>query len=179
MIRSIFYDNVRTLFDTRLSTTQVEGFEAILNATESLPIQWQAYILATAWHETAKTMQPVQEWKQGLNKKYGITDPETGKKYFGRGHVQLTWRHNYQKAGDELGIDLVHKPELALVMTNSVRIMVDGMIQGWFTGKKLSNYLNDERTDYINARRIINGNDRAATIAQYARFFEQSLLAAA
>jgi predicted chitinase len=31
--------------------------------------------------------------------------------YYGRGLVQLTWRNNYKKMGDLLGLDLVHHPK--------------------------------------------------------------------
>lgn len=52
--------------------------------------------------------------------------------------------------------------------------MVDGMEAGRFTGKKLSDYLPG---DYVNARRIINGTDKAEQIAGYARQFEAALKA--
>jgi hypothetical protein len=55
------------------------------------------------------------------------------------------------------------------------KIMSLGMYQGLFTGRKLSDYINDTKKDYVNARRIINGTDRAQMIADYATSFEQVL----
>ena len=55
---------------------------------------------------------------------------------------------------------------------------VDGMIRGWFTGRKLLDYIDGDRRDYVNARRIINGTDRAQVIAGYAMAFERALRAA-
>jgi hypothetical protein len=56
--------------------------------------------------------------------------------------------------------------------------MFVGMEEGWFTGKKLSDYINGGKADYYGARGIINGKDRAAEIATYAKAFEAALRAA-
>jgi hypothetical protein len=58
------------------------------------------------------------------------------------------------------------------------RIASLGMRQGLFTGRKLATYINDAQCDYVNARRIINGTDRAQDIAGYAQTFETALRAA-
>jgi hypothetical protein len=49
------------------------------------------------------------------------------------------------------------------------------MTKGLFTGKKLNDYINNTKTDYVNARKIINGLDRANLIASYAKVFETAL----
>lgn len=177
-----FFDEVR-IDHGPLKVAQVEGFNALLRAMESWPVSWVAYGLATAWHETAATMQPIKErggaayFKklydiQGQNpalaKRLGNTQPGDGVKYAGRGYVQLTGRANYAKYGIEATPDDAMKPEVA------ARILVDGMTKGRFTGKKLSDYLPG---DYANARRIINGLDRAAHIAKLAEGFEEALTA--
>ncbi len=64
--RPFFYDRVRvTLFGGRLQPPQVQGLEAILDHWEKTSAakddRWLAYMLATAFHETARTMQPVRE----------------------------------------------------------------------------------------------------------------------
>jgi putative chitinase len=53
-----------------------------------------------------------------------------------------------------------------------------GMINGMFTGKKLKDYFHDVSADWVNARRIINGLDRANDIAAYAKKFLAALEAA-
>lgn len=175
--KTSFYATMREKFGP-LKQSQVDGFEAILNEWEAQgleDIRWLAYILATAWHETAKTMQAIEEYGKGKGRKYGKPDPVTGKVYYGRGFVQLTWNFNYKKMGKALGIDLYNKPELTLDTAIATKIMFDGMVLGSFTGKRLGNYFNDKKEDWINARKIINGLDRAERIAEYAKTFYQAL----
>jgi len=148
-----------------------------------IPVSWLAYVLATTYHETAATMQPIAEYGKGAGRSYGEPDPETGQTYYGRGYVQLTWEENYQKAQgcvvdlNTLACDvpLVMQPDLALTPWVAAQVAIVGMTEGWFTGKKLSDYLTDTMTDYVNARRIINGTDKAQTIAAYAIEVEDAL----
>lgn len=176
--RKSFYDNIRPLFG-KLSQKQVDGMEAILDKWEKenyKDLRWLAYILATTFHETAKTMQPVKEWGRGKGHPYGEPDPKTGHRYYGRGFVQLTWGYNYLRLGKLLGIDLYENPELACDTKIATDILFTGMIQGMFTGKALGQYFNDDETDWINARKIVNGKDRAELIAKYAVHFHHALL---
>ena len=170
MDRKEFYSEMRrTLSKGALIQPQVDGIEAILDEWEERDLhdlRWLAYILATAWHETAYTMQPIEEYGKGRGKAYPP--------YYGRGHVQLTWQANYKAMSNMLGIDLVSKPEMALDMQTSIKIMFDGMIRGMFTGKGLADYFNAD-TDWINARRIINGTDAAKEIARHAMHFYEAL----
>ena len=105
---AIFFDYVRdSLFSGSLNQEQVDGMEAILTGWEThLDDQdpcFLAYMLATTYHETAQSMQPVEEYGKGEGMAYGSPDPETGQTYFGRGFVQLTWRDNYARADREAG----------------------------------------------------------------------------
>lgn len=157
------------------------GAEAIIKHWKSKKLltdkRWLAYILATAYHETAHTFEPVREIGRGKLRPYGRKRKQTGEPYtidqiyYGRGHVQLTWYENYDKFGKLLGIDLLNNPDLALDMTTSIRIMFTGMTRGLFTGVNLSRYFNDEREDWVNARKIINGTDKAEMIAEYGKEF--------
>ncbi len=70
-------------------------------------------------------------------------------------------------------------------MPHAVAIMFDGMKEGWFTGKSLDDYIDDidesdaeDLREYIAARRIINGTDKAATIGRLALLFEKAIKAA-
>mgnify|MGYP001602894403 FL=1 len=110
-------------------------------------IEQAAYVLATVKHETAGTFLPIKEFGEGKGKKYGLQDPTTGQTYFGRGYVQLTWAFNYERFTGLLGHDLVNNPDLALLPDVAYEIMIEGMIKGIFTGKKLSDYMNEDKTD--------------------------------
>ena len=170
-----FFAAIRPLFGGKLKQAQVDGLNAILAATSTLPRSYRAYILATAYHETAHTMQPIREYGKGKGRKYGVID-QTGKAPYGRGYVQLTWRDNYLRADRELGLGgrLAADYDLALDPAISAQILVEGMLDGWFTGGALKDYLPG---DYVGARRIVNGTDRAQQIAGYAAAFEAALVA--
>lgn len=184
--RAKFYDSVRaSLFRGKIAQHQVDGTDLILDAWETAPmlrpgrtepdLRWLAYMLATAFHETAKTMQPIKEFGLGHGHRYGIPDPETGHTYYGRGLVQLTWRDNYEKFSKLLGIDLVHDPNKACDPHVAVEVMRIGMRDGLFTGKKLSGYFGGTVENWVEARRIINGTDCAEQIADYGRKFYAAL----
>jgi putative chitinase len=190
--RKYFFDSVRSsLFEGSMNQSQVQGLEAILTEWEKrslTDIRWLAYILATAYHETARTMQPIEENGKGKGYRYGkkikrsrITYSFPDKIYFGRGYVQLTWYENYETMGRLLGIDLLNTPELALHSNIATKILFEGMTKGNshfgdFTGKSLENYFNDKKEDWVNARRIINATDKAELIASYGKKFYQALL---
>ena len=188
-----FFAKIKPLFGGKLTQGQVDGMNAIFSAFETKGVddmRWQAYMLATVYHECAKTMQPIREnggaayfkkmyditgARPSLARANGNTAVGDGAKYYGRGYVQLTWKDNYKRAGVYLGIDLVANPDLALVPEHAAQIMCIGMLDGWFTGKKLGDYFTDQKTDWVNARRIINGTDKAQTIAGYAQAFYSAL----
>ncbi|WP_050596705.1 hypothetical protein [Mesorhizobium ciceri] len=147
-----------------------------------------AYVLATAYHETAHTMKPIYE--RGARAYFNKYEPGTkigktlgnavkgdGYLFRGRGYVQLTGRTNYARAGRELAIDLLRQPDLALLSSNAAQIIVLGMVEGWFTGKKLADYITLAKSDFKNARRIINGTDDADLIAGYAVQYDALLIA--
>lgn len=135
-----------------------------------------AYILATAYWETARTMEPVRE-------AYFLGEPRAtayrkGLRYYpwyGRGFVQLTWEVNYKKAGEKLGRDFLSDPDAVMDAGVSAKIIVLGMMEGWFTGKALPLYVNDKASDYRQARRVVNGMDKADEIAALARAYETAL----
>lgn len=175
--RSKFYKAIRIALFDKLSQLQVDGIEAILNECEAqkvADIRHIAYIFATAYHEgvnlkTGERIVPVIEG--------GSLTYLKSKKYFpyvGRGYVQLTWDYNYKKYSQIMGIDFMAKPELLLEVKNSAFIIVHGMVNGTFTGKKLKDYIG-AKTDFVNARRIINGTDKANLIASHANAFTTAI----
>lgn len=181
------FNVIRSQFG-RLNQSQVDGFNAILKAINEWggdaknPL-YVAYMLATAWHETARTMKPIEEYGKGKGRRYGSNIDINGTRYtglkhfyYGRGYVQLTWLTNYKNMGKILGVDLVNKPELALDHRIASKIMIYGMLNGSFTGKRLSNYLKKGTLEeFKQARRIINGMDKATNIAYQAQAFLQAV----
>lgn len=170
----------------KVNNHQLRGMLAIIEYWESnklfTDMRWLAYILATVYHETGRSFEPIEEVGQGVRKPYGrkikqnlktYTSPD--KIYYGRGLVQLTWYDNYEKFGKLLKLDLLNEPELALNMNTAIIILFKGMTQGLFTGVNLSRYFNDEREDWVSARKIINGNDRADLVALYGKRFYNCL----
>lgn len=131
-----------------------------------------AYVLATAYHESAHSMKPVREMGGEAYLKAKKYYP-----YVGMGYVQLTWKANYEKAGKKLGVDFLSNPKLLLKAEYAAPILVIGSKEGWFTGKKLADYITLYRSDFKGARRIINGMDRAELIADYARQYDALLKA--
>lgn len=181
MDKQAFFTAIRrSLFDNKLSVEQVSGIDAILAAMENRitnAVQ-MAYVLATAYHETGRRMIALREGfarsdtearkiVKRMGYKYATPDPVTGHVYYGRGHVQLTWADNYKRMGARIGVDLYRNPDLALDVENSAKILVDGMEFGLFTGKGLGDYFFGDKNDPVNARRIINGVDKAEMIAGY------------
>ena len=175
--RKVFFDTVRrSLFGYKMDQGQVDGCTAILDFYQErhpCTLPQLAYIMATAYHETAHTMLPIEEYGKGKGKKYGERDPQTGERYYGRGYVQLTWKDNYAKQSKKLGLGdkLVTDPNTVMVQSIALAILFHGCMDGDFTGKALDDYINDDVCDFRNARRVVNGLDRAEDIEKYATRF--------
>ncbi len=180
--RDIYFGEVRhSLFFGALEQVHVDGQNVILavweygaGGTPMTDVRWLAYMLATTYHETACRMWPITE--------YGSDSYLQGKEYWpyiGRGYVMLTWEENYRKASAALGLiderDLVEHPEMALDSLIATRCLFRGMAEGWYTGRKLGQYFNDTKNDPVNARQIINGNDKDDLIAGYHYTFLDAL----
>ncbi len=226
MDRAHFFDAARdSLFDGRLSTSQVTGIEAILDACAEDQIADQrhvAYILATPMIETGGSYEPTDEnlnySESALPAKFGAritlaqarqfgrnathkadqraianiiyggdwgrrqlgnTLPQDGWNFRGRGLVQVTGRRNYDRFGRELGIDLISNPDLATDIKVAAKILVLGMRDGLFTGRALRHYFTQTSSDWVNARQIVNGNDKDDEIAAVAKKFNAALQGAA
>ena len=157
--RQIFFDKVRSSpFHGSLTVGQVDGMNRILDEwirSQMADLRYLAYMLASCFHETAYTMQPIREM--------GGETYLRSKPYYpwvGEGLVQVTWEANAKKFG-------ATAPGQLLFWPACLRPLFDGMTRGMFTGKRLSDYFNATTDDPVNARRIINGTDRAALIAGY------------
>jgi predicted chitinase len=132
-----------------------------------------AYILATTQWETNQTFAPVREayWlDENWRKKHLAYYP-----FYGRGFVQLTWKNNYEKYSSMLDIDMVNEPDIAMQHNVALFVLVHGFKTGTFTGRKITDFIDETKTDFVRARRCINGNDKAHEIAEIAKKFLAAL----
>jgi len=174
------------LGDTRLIIAECDNHDLTRHQT--------AYVLATAFWETGRSMKPIKETVMAHHKDKNPSDSEVIARldrwsakigrttniywrdgWLGRGYVQLTHRRNYEFAGQKLGLDLVNAPEMVMKPDIAARILVQGMMDGWFTGRGLPQYVGNGVKDYINARRVVNGTDKAGEIAAIADQYEAVL----
>lgn len=195
--------NVLQLFKGNYSESQANGIECLFLEWENrdlTDLRWLAYILATAYHETGRRMQPIDELgghayfmdlydvsgsypdRARANGNVNVGD---GALFHGRGFPQLTWRNNYRKMATILtkpkfGVDIEQRPDDAKRLDIAIAIMFEGMLRaeshfGDFTGKALEDYFNATTDDPVNARRVVNGLDKAHEIAGYHRIFLKAL----
>jgi len=176
---SQFFNHYRNQFGA-LTQSKTNGINFLLAnivnddepATNNLSV-WQrqiAYVFATTKHEVADTYLPITEFSNTHCVNY-----DGGCRYKGRGYVQLTHRYNYQTMSGVTGVDLVANPELALDPDIAYHVMSFGMHNGSFTTRRLGDYINNGKTDYYNARRVVNGTDKASLIKGYAEKFQTVL----
>ena len=132
-----------------------------------------AYVIATVEWETARTFKPVREafWLSEEWRKENLRYFP----YYGRGYVQLTWENNYKKYSEILGIDMVTKPDLAMEENVALFVLIHGFKTGAFTGRKITDYINESKTEFIDARRCINGTDHDEDIAKIAEKYLKEL----
>lgn len=192
------WTSVRAIFGGKLTQDQVDGLNTILDTLNSVEFRVTdkrvaAYIFATSFWETGRTMQAVKEKTDKTGEQYffrmydiegsrpkvaqrlGNTVPGDGIKFAGRGQVQLTGRTNYTNMGKYLNLDLVNNPDLLLDTETSAKVLVYGMLKGSFTGVSVYKYITSVKTDYLNARRVINGIDKAKEIEAIAKSFERAI----
>jgi len=196
MDRAAFFDAIRPAFGGKLSEAQVSGMGAILDEAARLPLHHVAHILANVRRETGGYMAPIKETVMPHHKNKNPSDAEVKRRldvafkagklpwvkapywldgWFGRGQIQITHRVNYQKFG-------IVNPDDALKLPVSARVAVQGMVNGRFTGRKLSDYAFPAALSNPPAshpRRIVNGQDGSdAEVSRFHREFAAALEAA-
>lgn len=196
MNRAAFFNAIRPMFGGKLNEDQVTGISALLDAGAGLPLHHMANVLAQVRRETGGIMAPIKEtvmpWHedkhpsdkeviQRLDRAFAagqlkwVKAPYWRDGWFGRGQIQNTHKANYDKFG-------IVNPQDALRLDVSARVAVDGMRDGKFTGKKLSDYSFPAALDNppgTNPRRIVNGPDGSdAEVAGFHRQFAMALTTA-
>jgi len=167
---------------------QYQYFERILNFwahfDQQKNIKRLAYILATVIHESKLghsywTVERTSGAQYEDRDDLGNTQTGDGPRFKGRGPVQITGRYLYQKLSNDYNrffnpdINLISSPSIAANNVNvGAFIAVYGMLEGRFTTRKLSRYINSSETDYYNARRTVNSTNRASHIKSIAESIE-------
>ena len=117
-------------------------------------------------------MVPIREY--GAYRSTTYLNKANEKNYYGRGYIQLVWASNYKKVGDAIKVDLYNNPDLMLENTISAQALVASMAEGLLTGRKLSDFFAED-ADWIGARKIVNGLNRADLIGSFAQQFNACL----
>ena len=126
--------------------------DAMREANITTPRQQAAFVAQLA-HESGG-FRYMEEIASGAayegRRDLGNTQPGDGRRFKGRGYIQVTGRANYTAAGRALGLDLVNNPELASCPENAARIAA------WFWNSRGLN-ATAERGDFVGVTRRING----------------------
>ena len=150
-----------------------------------------AYVLSTIkWESWFKNQKEI--WWE--DREYWRVDSVTWKAYYGRWFIQLTLKDNYEnytqiirnywkdfKANDGniikwSEIDLVNNPDKILKSNDLAIFLAIHWMKNWtFTGKKLDDYINNEGTDFVGARAIVNKSDKANSFARDAQLYLNDL----
>lgn len=166
-----------------LSSLAKDSIEMIFNKClqlELIDLRMVSYILATAYWETGshgqrQIYEPSVEYNKGRDKPYGFPHKKTGQVYYGRGFIKkLVWFDEYERFTKllnklEFKVDLISTPDLALSPEIASVILVAGMQYGKFTGAELSDYFDDYKSDWYNAKKIISKVDNGVIVSEIAK----------
>lgn len=120
----------------------------------SVPDDVMIGAMATIRTEVGKMYQPIRELASGDayegRVSLGNTQPGDGRKFKGRGFIQITGRNNYANFGHLIEVDLINNPDLALDPNNSAKILAfyfkqNGVIQACLN------------KDWVKVRKLVNG----------------------
>lgn len=114
--------------------------------------------LCKTWPSRFPTLEDAQPYNRNpdmiANKVYsgrmGNTEDGDGALYIGRGCIQLTGKTSYTLAGDALGVDFMHSPDLVAIPKYAA------LTAGWFWNKRGLNKEADAK-DYEGMTKKING----------------------
>lgn len=170
-------------------------------ATQNADGTWSARVHVTNQWVSAPTQEALEVayWNNAYGHRTDIGNrpgTDDGYDYRGRGYVQLTGRTNYEDMTRRLNasgfsythdgvtyggegnapIDLLSNPDHTIDNESlAARILVVGMSEGSYTGRALDDYIGEGAPDFFNARRIVNGTDKADVIAGYAQTYAGAL----
>lgn len=124
-----------------------------------------AYLLATVDYQTGGTFSADSEEPMPL----GINDPQDivaqnlrASGFHGRGYAGLRGKDLYIGLSQVVGQDLVSNPGRLANPQVSYNVLIEGVMNGLFTGKRLDDYINPQKTDFYNARNIMSVDHNGA-----------------
>jgi predicted chitinase len=122
-----------------------------------LTTEQTAFVLANTRHETGQYRFLKEIDGIGQARRLGY---QGGENWYGRGYIQLTHLNNYKNWTKWTGKDLVANPDLLVTdLELSAFVACSGIKHGSFTAKgKVSDYINNSKKDYYNARSLVNGD---------------------
>lgn len=185
MIVKLTIDEAAILSALEVDAPDIGSLAALIEAAEWPSAEVVIYALATVHHETMGTFLPICE--AGEAEDFAELEPMTpmgayyGNRWEGdgylfrrRGYMPICGRHAYTVFGSVLGLSLTTEPDSALDAEVAFRILRTGMLQGLFTGRKITEYISPTLANYVEARRAFHRLDKANVIAGYARAIAES-----
>ena len=140
----------------------------------------QRALVATILVETGSTFAPIKElggeayfrknyWgNKAVREALGNITPTDAEDYCGRGFIQLTGRHNYEKCGGALNLPLLSQPQLLLEPEPSARACAwfghaHGLIEICNSAKQYTDSAARERV-WTRVRKVVNGGNNGLLV---------------
>lgn len=151
----VAYPAVRRLPGAQINRI-ITALDRAMSAAGIETMKQQCAFIATLLHETGG-FRWLEEIASGDDyegrRDLGNTQPGDGRRFKGRGFIQLTGRANYARAGKELALDLLQKPELAAEVDSAARIAC------WFWVTRGCNKFAEDG-NFKRTQIIVNGRNR-------------------
>lgn len=185
--RTKFYTAYRPIFGRIGSMLLVNNINTMLSALEKYQyklnqdrlLEQCAYVAATVHHETGATYGTFKEQRQVATdtprrkEVRRLQDRYWNTGYYGRGPIQLTWKWEYAAMEKATGRPLVSHPDLLLTdLPLGYQVAIYTMTDKSINGHEMSMYINKDKVDYYNCRRVVNILDQASLIQGYAIKFQ-------
>lgn len=136
---------------------------------------WVAAFMAQIAHESAEMTASTERGKASYFDRYdgrkdlGNVRPGDGRRFRGRGWIQLTGRYNYRKAGEALGIDLENNPEMAADPDTANQVAL------WYFDTRVMNRVSDPRNIKAVTKAVNGGYNGLGDRTQYFNKYAQAL----